>query len=328
MIKLIDDSLLQRFLQKETSDTENNEIFQWLLQSKENHEKFRQVHQVWHLSRLKQYQSEIDVDEAWSRLYRQLPKLTGKRVFSLTAFFWKVAASVAIILAVGFGSLWTHDRFIHQTNSSQILVESPAGEKSRIVLADGTHVWLNSGTILKYDVSTPRKVDLDGEAYFDVVKDQSQPFEVAIRSGMKVTVLGTKFNLRSYATEKNIETTLEEGSIVISGIISKPVTLSPGQQANYDTGNNKLQIKNVTTEIYSLWKNNELRFTNISFAELVPRIERWYGVKIKLPQNINGSDRFTLTIKTESLRELLQMMQLTSNFDYAVNGEKVIIQAK
>jgi transmembrane sensor len=104
--------------------------------------------------------------------------------------------------------------------------------------------------------------------------------------------------------------------------------LNPGQQARYDLQNNRIKITNVSTEIYSLWKNNEFRFDDISFAELAPRIERWYGVSVKLDPRIAEKDRFTMTLKTESLRELLNMMQLTSKFNYEINGSSVEIHAK
>jgi ferric-dicitrate binding protein FerR (iron transport regulator) len=258
-----------------------------------------------------------------------MPHLKNKTSLFRIAPAWKVAATIAIILAVGFCSLWSFDHFFFQSQTAEIQIESPAGEKSMVVLADGTHVWLNSQTVLKYDASAPRKVTLNGEAYFDVVKDPSHPFVVTTILGLKVTVLGTKFNLRSFADEAKVEATLEEGEISITGTDSKqPLVLSPGQQANYCLCTNKFEVRDVPAEIYSLWKNNELRFMNISFSDLVPRIERWYGIKIDLDPRINPTDRFTMTIKTESLRELLNMMQLTSKFDYEINGEKVVIRAK
>jgi ferric-dicitrate binding protein FerR (iron transport regulator) len=212
---------------------------------------------------------------------------------------------------------------------ANIRVESPAGEKSKVILVDGTQVWLNSQTTLDYNASEPWKVSLQGEAYFEVVKDREHPFEVTTASGLKVTVLGTKFNLRSFADENQVETTLEEGEVAITGTGSgKPVKLDPGQQASFDIRSKQMQIKNVPTEIYSVWKNNELRFRDISFRELVPRIERWYGVKVDLDPGISTTDRFTMTLKTESLRELLSMMQLTSRFDYEINGEEVTIRKK
>ena len=226
------------------------------------------------------------------------------------------------------GSLWTNEHFFGKIKSAIVQFEAPKGEKSKIVLADGSLVWLNSQTILKYNAFHPRKVTVEGEAYFEVEKDTKHPFEVTTASGMKIRVTGTKFNLRSYSDEPYVETTLDEGGVILSNNSHEMATLKPGQQAKYDIKNNELVVENVSTEIYSLWRNNELRFTAISFQELVPRIERWYGVSIKLDPKIGGRDLFTMTIKTESLHELMDMMKLTSKFNYEINGELIEIHAK
>ena len=325
----MNDILIHRFLNKETSEKENNEILYWVSGSEENRAEFRKVHHVYHISKLKQFQSEIDIDKAWNKLNSQLPKIQGSPKIVYLDIFRKVAVSVLIVLAVGFGSLWTNEHFFGGAKSAIVQFEAPKGEKSKIVLADGSHVWLNSQTVLKYDALNPRKVTIEGEAYFEVEKDRAHPFEVSTTSGMKVIVKGTKFNLRSLISEPCVETTLEEGEVIITGSDNKQLAvLKPGQQAKYNISGNELLVQNVSTENYSLWKNNELRFTAISFAELVPRIERWYGVSINLDPLISSSDLFTMTIKTESLRELLNMMKLTSKFDYEINGAQIKIHAK
>lgn len=322
-------NLLFRFLNRETSETENNEVFQWVSASEENRTEFRRFHQVYLLSDLRQFQSEIDVDKAWDKLSSQIQEAKGKPKVIYLNVFRKVAVSVLIALAVGFGALWTNDHFFNKTEDALVQFEAPAGEKSKIILADGSHVWLNSQTVLKYNALHPRKVNLEGEAYFEVKKDPAHPFEITTISGMKVKVTGTRFNLRSFSSEPFVETTLDEGEVVISRKKSDHLTiLKPGQQAQYNISSNEIQVQNVSTEIFSIWKNNELRFNDISFAELVPRIERWYGVTIELDPNISGKDRFTMTIKTESLRELLNMMKLTTKFNYEINGEKVELFAK
>jgi ferric-dicitrate binding protein FerR (iron transport regulator) len=352
MKQLIDDDLLLRFLRKETSEEENTEILHWISDSGTNREEFRQIHRAFHLTGIKQYESGIDMEAAWNKLFRRVSENPKQDQSIDTLFgcksgggrsrkreqanlglknnlFWKVAASVAIILSIGFGSLLALQHFSDHPVTANIRIESPAGEKSKVVLVDGTHVWLNSQTILNYNASEPRSVILEGEAYFDVAKDRKNPFVVTTASGLKVTVLGTKFNLRSLANEDQVETTLEEGEVVITGVdAEKPVRLQPGQQAIFDSRNNQLRVKQVSAGVYSIWKNNELRFTDISFRELLPRIERWYGIKVDLDPAISTTDRFTMTIKTESLRELLAMMQLTSKFDYEIKGEKVIIHKK
>lgn len=322
-------SLLFRFLNKETSETENNEILHWVSTSEENRIEFRKFHQLFLLSNLKQFQSEIDIDEAWSNLSSKFPKENGKPKVIYLDVLRKVAVSVLIVLAAGFGALWTNDHFFNKADEAIVQFEAPTGEKSKIILADGSHVWLNSQTVIKYNALNPRKVILEGEAYFEVKKDPAHPFEITTVSGMKVKVTGTRFNLRSLTGESFVETTLDEGEVIISGENSDQMAiLKPGQQAQYNIRSNEIQVQDVSTEIFSIWKNNELRFNDISFAELVPRIERWYGVSVELDPNISNKDRFTMSIKTESLRELLNMMKLTSKFNYEINGEKVELFAK
>jgi transmembrane sensor len=326
MEESINETLLLRFLDKETSKEENDAIFRWVSDSEENRAKFRRIHEAYHFSKLRYLKSEIDVDEAWNKLNNSLPKVKHQSRLAYLDIFRKVAAAVLFVVAGGLGSLWMSGYFSEQPLSAIVELKASKGEKSQAVLADGSHVWLNSQTVLKYDAFNPRKVTLDGEAFFEVKKDRDHPFEVLTSSGMKIVVTGTKFNLRSFAGESFVETTLEEGEVQIQGTGNKQLArLKPGQQAQYDTRDNKTSIRNVAPELYSLWKNNELRFTDIPFAELVPQIERWYGVTITLGSTRKNKDRFTMTIKTESLRELLNMMQLTSKFNYEIKGEQVKI---
>lgn len=325
----IDIALLNRFLNKKTSKEQNEEILEWVSASEQNREEFRKIHQIFYLSKLDTIHSDINVDRAWNKLSGQLKKDKNTRKVITLEVFRKIAVSVLILLTVGFGSLWMNDHFFRKSGAGLVQFETSGGEKSKVVLADGTQVWLNSETILKYNVLNPRKVTLSGEAYFEVKKDRSHPFEVFTASGMEVKVTGTHFNLRSYDDESVVETSLEEGQVIIEGSHAEELAvLKPDQQASYNIKNGEVKVKNVNAGIYSIWRNNELQFTDISFAELVPRIERWYGVKIQLDPNIGNDDHFTMTIKTESLRELLTMMQLTSKFNYEINGSLVKIYQK
>ncbi|BBE19485.1 anti-sigma factor [Aquipluma nitroreducens] len=326
MEKSITDTLLFRFLDKETSEEENEVILRWVSDSEDNRTEFQRLHQAHHLSKLRSLKADIDVDEAWEKLNTILPKVRTRKNLINLDILWKVAASVLLVVAGGISSLWISGYFSDLQKSAIVELKASKGEKSQAVLADGSHVWLNSQTVLKYDALNPRKITLDGEAFFEIKKDRSHPFEVITASGMKVIVTGTKFNLRSFAGESIVETTLEEGEVHIEGANNKQTAqLEPGQQAQYNIGENNMSVRNVSPELYSLWKNNELRFADISFAELVPRIERWYGVTITLDSAQKNNDRFTMTIKTESLRELLNMMQLTSKFNYEIKGEQVKI---
>jgi transmembrane sensor len=329
MAEFIDNTVLYRFLNKETSEEENKKIFDWVSASEENREEFRKIHHAYHISNLKQFQSEIDIEKAWDKLYNNLKKYGGKSKIVDLDLLIKVAASVLIIISTGFGSIWINEHFFKREINSVVQFEAPSGEKSKILLADGSSAWLNSETTLTYDVSNPRNVTLKGEAFFDVKKDKRETFVVETASGMKVKVTGTRFNLRCYADDPIVETTLEDGNVIILGENARRLAeLNPGQQSRYNIRDNKINVVKVTPEIYSLWKNNEIRFSEISFRDLVPRIERWYGVTIELDPGISKKDHFTLSIKTESLRELLNMMKLTSNFKYEIDGSRVNIYSK
>ncbi|MBV5315361.1 MAG: DUF4974 domain-containing protein [Prolixibacteraceae bacterium] len=323
------ENLIYRFLERETSEQENSDVLHWVSASGENQEEFRKIHQAVHISSLNRMKSEIDVDKAWNELKSRIPdSKQAPKVININALL-RFAASILVILSVGFGSFWAANFFQEQPTDSIVQFVTPKGEKSKVILADGSLVWLNSQSVLKYNTLNPREVNLQGEAFFEVEKSNGKPFEVFTASGVKIKVTGTKFNLRSYPHESIVETTLEEGEVILEGKNAGSATvLSPGQQARYNIQNHEISVEKVETEIYSLWRKNELRFENISLEELVPRIEQWYGVDITLESSVGINDRFTLTIKTESLRELLNMMQLTSKFNYEINGSSVEIHAK
>lgn len=318
---------LVRFINRETSVAEDQEILLWVSQSEANRTELRQLYESWLLSRITQQAGQLNVDDAWAEFSAKrlsLAKSPNKPV--LPAWF-RVAASVLILIAVGVGSVEGYRLLSPKQNKAAwVKVEVPAGEKSKIVLADGSSVWMNSESVLRYDAVHPRTVDLSGEAYFEIEKDPKHPFVVLTPSGLNVRVLGTHFNVRTYPGEGAVETTLDEGSVELFGkMLSKSIRIKPGEQAVL--ANKQLEVKTVDSRLYSLWRNNELKLEDISFAELVPRIERWYGVKIKLDPKLSSRDRFTLTIKTESIRELFTMMQFTSNFNYQIHGSEVILTA-
>jgi ferric-dicitrate binding protein FerR (iron transport regulator) len=329
MDRFDDHTILYRFFKKETSEGENEEIIHWVSASEENREEFRKVHKIFLSSNFKQFQSEIDIDDAWDKLYQSLKEYRSHSGTLNVSFLLKVAASVLILVAVGLGSIWTYEHIFKGSTFAIVHIEAPAGEKSKIQLADGSSVWLNSETVLTYDATNPRNVRVEGEAFFDIQKDAGNPFWVETASGMTVKVTGTRFNLRSYAGDPFVETTLEEGRVEILGENAvRLAELNPGQQARYTIRGGEVEVKKVSPELYSLWKNNEIIFSETSFYDLVPQIERWYGVSVELDEGINKEDRFTMTIKTESLRELLDMMKLTSDFDYEIVGSRVKIYSK
>lgn len=318
---------LVRFINRETTREEDREVLAWVMESDGNRTELRQLYETWMLSRVPQQADQINIDRAWAEFSAKRLSDSRRENRRTLPFSMRVAASILILIAVGVGSFEAYRMTENGGMANQwVKVEVPAGEKSKVVLADGSRVWLNSESVLKYNTADPRKVDFVGEAYFEVAKDARHPFEVHTESGIDVRVLGTQFNLRNYPDENRMETTLDEGKVELYGSrLSGSVTMKPGEQAVF--AENQMEIKKVDSRLFSVWRDNELKFVDISFAELVPRIERWYGVKIQLDPRLASRDRFTLTIKTESIRELFTMMQLTSTFKYQINGSQIVLKA-
>jgi ferric-dicitrate binding protein FerR (iron transport regulator) len=214
------------------------------------------------------------------------------------------------------------------TFNNKITALTPKGEKSKLILPDNTVVWLNSGSKLSYSNfgnNGLRKVELEGEAFFDVAKDKQHPF-IVITKDYDVKVLGTKFNVRSYSNENTSETVLEEGSVEITLQSGEKYMLSPGQMAVAGE-KTALNISNVSVINKICWKNNILKLNNTPVKDMVPMLERWYGVHIDVTDMSRVADkRFTMTIKTESLQEVLQLMKYVTPIKYSVNGDNVKIE--
>jgi len=168
-------------------------------------------------------------------------------------------------------------------------------------------------------------VHLSGEAFFDVVKDKKHPFQVET-SNYTVKVYGTKFNVRAYSDSNESETVLKEGLVSIVTGNNDEVKLLPGQLFSMDE-NKKVTLAEVNPELYLSWKDNLLKINNERLQDLIIRMERWYSVKIHVKDIEQVKDlRYTLTIKTESLREMLGLMNFVTPLKYEINGENVSLR--
>ena len=166
-----------------------------------------------------------------------------------------------------------------QLEASEVLqIYVPKGGEFELVLDDGTHVWMNSETELIFPrtfTGNERRVELvSGEAYFDVSKDKARPF-IVHNKNLDLTVLGTRFNIQSYADEQEIVTTLVEGAVRLS---SNKAVLRPGEQAVYDKTTGTTQIETVDTELFTAWRHGRLVFKSARLESVLKQLSRWYDV--------------------------------------------------
>lgn len=212
--------------------------------------------------------------------------------------------------------------------SSEVLyntISTPRGGQYQLMLADGSKVWLNAASSLRFPASfvgKERKVELLGEAYFEVAKNAAMPFKVKVH-GMEVEVLGTHFNINSYDNESIVRTTLLEGSIKINKD-DKSSLLKPGQQAQMNEAGEIKIISNVDVEEAIAWKEGKFQFDKADIHAIMRQLARWYDVEVEYKGNV--SSHFGGTISRDvNLSQVLNMLHLTGEVNFKIEGKKVVV---
>lgn len=206
-------------------------------------------------------------------------------------------------------------------NGIPVTVTAGKGEKAEITLADGSRVWLNSGSSLTYNETFSRKernVYLTGEAYFEVAKDKKHPFTVKTNE-MDIQALGTAFNVSAYDTEQFFSSVLLEGKVKVSAY-GQEYILEENERAIYDKTNHTLTTDKVYASDFVEWKNGNLYFQNRSFEEIANTLARVFNVEIGFVSEELRPIRFSGTLGGSSIRNTLDILSLTSPMRYEMNG--------
>lgn len=270
--------------------------------------------------------TEVELQHILDRIHFHINTSRNNRpvLSRILSAYYRVAAVLLIPLIIGGIYLMMQNSIGNNTYAE---ISAPQGSRVQFTLPDGSMGHLNGGSSLKYPVnfSGNRNLSLIGEAYFEVAKDKKHPFTVQTKYA-NVQVFGTKFDVCAYDGDTEVFTTLEEGSVKVFNKIEKSsAMLTPGEQNVINTSNGKMQNIPVKTNLYTSWKDEMLRFDNSPFDEVVKKMERWYGVKIKLDKSLKYSENYTFTVRTESLRELLQLLSITTSMSFKIDNDTVMI---
>jgi len=208
------------------------------------------------------------------------------------------------------------------------VIETPRGGEYRIVLPDGTQVWLNAASTLRYPAmftGNERMVELQGEAYFEVKSNKKMPFRV--KSNLQVVeVLGTHFNINSYPDEITVRTTLIEGSVKILRENSKTAqTLQPGEQASVKRDVPFVGVNSVNTEEFIAWKNGYFLFNNENIESIMRKISRWYNVDVEYKGEKPAGEFGGAVSKSKNISEVLRILQRTKAVNFKVQGRRVTV---
>jgi transmembrane sensor len=201
------------------------------------------------------------------------------------------------------------------------------GETYQVDLPDGSKVWLNAASSLKYPASfaaaSVRRVELRGEAYFEVAKDKTHPFRV-VTDKQEVTVLGTHFNINAYADEVGVKTTLLEGSVQVAAYNGNTVKIKPGEQAILKS--NDIKVAEADIEMVMAWKNGDFIFKGEDLETAMLRVARWYNVEVVYePSATKSLELGGWVSRSRNISAVLKMMESTGKVHFRIEGRRILV---
>lgn len=326
--------LLVGYIEETLDSSVKTEVMNWIEADPENKKFFHLFEEAWknpqELNDLNEESRETDWQVISNALRKDADPASGKKL-RIPKRWWLRAAGVLLLIAAT-----TFTYYLGKSDSQQVLVDKtayhmiivPKGEKSELMLSDGTRIWINAGSNVRFPnqfSGTTRDIWLDGEAYFEVAKDKTKPFMVHT-SDLDVKVYGTKFNLKAYASEDIIETTLIEGivSLETRNIFNRKkeeVFLKPNHKAIYLKKNAPIENKNeivrdiavplrskkillskpVQVEPAISWREGKLIFIDESFESIATKLERRFDVKIVIENEKMKQVKYTGVLKISPL---------------------------
>ena len=258
-----------------------------------------------------------------------IPMLT---VSKFRSSVWRQVAAVAAIVILTIGGtigIWQISSSLKP--ETYFVCETPYGEKSKVVLSDGTVVWLNAGSTLKYSNkfnTANRKVELNGEGYFEVQRNEKLPFFVKTKD-LQLQVLGTKFNFRDYPEDHEVVVSLLEGKVELNNLLKKEkeAILAPDERAILNKTNGRMTVETVTASNASQWTDGYLFFDEELLPDIVKELERSYNVTIRIANDSLNTFRFygNFVRREQSIQEVLDALASTEKIQYKIEERNITI---
>jgi ferric-dicitrate binding protein FerR (iron transport regulator) len=251
------------------------------------------------------------------RMLERLLQDTARRKVKAVNFSWARAAAALLIFA-GLASLIY---YLYPSSTSYITVHNPSGKIRFLQLPDGSRVWLNAATQLKYakDFSKHRKIGLSGEAYFQVKPDKAHPFIVE-SDKLETTVLGTSFNISSYSSDELTTVAVTNGLVKVAGHSLQPVQLAASEQIQVNKATGLVTTTTIDTTSALSWKEGRLQFHGQTLGEIAKKLENWYGYKIIFGNPEMARCRYYMTFKNSlSPDQLFAAMSEVANINYVID---------
>jgi len=206
-------------------------------------------------------------------------------------------------------------------------ISTPRGGQYRVVLSDGTSVWLNAASSLHFPtafVGNERSVELTGEAYFEVARNKAMPFHVKV-NGTDVMVTGTHFNIMAYGDEQNMQTTLLEGKVSVTPVNGKQERLDPGRQAIIDNNTHAMKMTQANLNMVMAWKNGFFHFRETNIRDVMRQLQRWYDVDVEYETKGTEQDFTGIIPRAQYASSILKTLELTGTVHFRIVDKKIIV---
>lgn len=324
------DELLPGYLSGELSDEDRASMDQWRAASPENEVHFQNSLKAWESISLLNEMEQFNSFEA-------LKKINTRILNQETTRWWiyiqRAAAILLLPLLIYSGYVSVRNTLLKKQQIEHVVMQtisSRQGMVTQFELADGTKVWLNSGSKLQFPTlftEDLREVKLSGEAFFEVTKNEKQPFQVKAKD-LYIEVLGTSFNVVSYDDEQLSEVVLVEGKVKLSAEkdqVKKVLgTINPGQRVVYKEENQKVEAEEVTVDKYIAWRDGNLIFRDDKMEEVVKRLSRWFNVEIFINDPEIKSYIYKATFRNENLLQVLNLLKISAPIDFRITERKAL----
>ena len=335
----------------EISTSENEKLISWLNSSADNKRIFDEFSDIWLAGLISKSKTSYDETGSWKLMKQEIvnDRRTAKFLYISLA---KYAAIGVVIIALSIGGYLEFRRSVvlHSVSYQEIIV--PYGSRSQIDLPDGSKVWLNAGSRLKYSNrfnSQSREIFFDGEGYFEVAKNGKIPFIVQV-PGAKIKVTGTIFNIKAYCDDNFIQASVVTGEVTIYSEVekngkAKQLNLEQNQIAVFEkvrtknisnTKDSSLKDKSIVTtlvksqtivniEKYTSWREGRLIIEHEKLGELAVKLERRYNVKIIFSEPKVKDYIFSGILQDETLYQVLKVISFTAPIKYTIDKDKVLL---
>ena len=322
----IDEEVLVAFLKGELDAAQAAAVEAWYDRSAANRRMLGQVYYILYVSDRINDAAGIDVERSLRQFKRRMH--AGRRI-SLRRSAVRIAAAAVIAAVLLAGGLTTV--LLSKRLAQPVTVVTQLGERSQVVLPDGTKVWLNSSSSVEYVApffSRQRRVKMEGEAYFEVEHDRRAPFVVST-NGLDIEVLGTRFNIRNDDNEHRVTTVLLEGAVKAYASGREQASVHPAQQLVFDTRTHAMRLTDCPSAERSInWIDGRFCFEHDTFGEIVAELKRYYNVDIRFMDNRLRDMRFSGNFRVEDgIYHIMSVLQLTYKFNYRIAGNDIELYA-